>query len=58
VHDTHRPLGDYFDALAEAGLLIERVVEPLPDDAYVAAVPDVGHWRRRPGFLHVRAVLT
>lgn len=57
VHDTHRPLGDYFDALAQAGLLVERVVEPVPDDAYVAAVPEVERWRRRPGFLHVRAVL-
>lgn len=57
VHDTHRPLGDYFDALAQAGLLIERVAEPVPDDAYIAAAPEVERWRRHPGFLHVRAVL-
>jgi hypothetical protein len=31
VHDTHGPLGDYFGALAQAGLLVERVVEPVPD---------------------------
>lgn len=57
VHDTHRPLGDYFDALAQAGLLVERVVEPVPDDAYIAAVPEVERWCHHPGFLHVRAVL-
>jgi SAM-dependent methyltransferase len=58
VHDTHRPLGDYFDALAQAGLLVERVVEPVPDGAYIAAVPEVERWRCHPGFLHVRAVLS
>jgi SAM-dependent methyltransferase len=57
VHDTHRPLGDYFGALAQAGLLVEWVVEPVPDDVYLAAAPEVERWRRRPGFLHVRAVL-
>jgi SAM-dependent methyltransferase len=57
VHDTHRPLSDYFDALAQAGFLIERVVEPVPDDAYIATVPEVERWRLRPGFLHVRAML-
>jgi ubiquinone/menaquinone biosynthesis C-methylase UbiE len=57
VHDTHRPLSEYLEALAQAGLLVERVVEPVPDDAYLAAVPAVERWRRRPGFLHVRAVL-
>lgn len=58
VHDTHRPLTDYFDALSGVGLLVERVVEPIPDDAYVTAVPEVQRWRERPGFMHVRAVLT
>jgi SAM-dependent methyltransferase len=57
LHDTHRPLSDYFNALESAGFLVERVVEPVPDDAYLAAVPEVERWRRRPGFLHVRAVL-
>jgi ubiquinone/menaquinone biosynthesis C-methylase UbiE len=57
VHDMHRPLGDYFGALAQAGLLVERMLEPVPDDAYLAAVPEVERWRERPAFLHVRAVL-
>jgi SAM-dependent methyltransferase len=55
LHDTHRPLTAYFDALASAGMLIERVVEPVPDEAYLAAVRDAPRWRERPGFLHVRA---
>jgi SAM-dependent methyltransferase len=57
LHDTHRPVGDYFGALQDAGFLVERVVEPVPNDAYVAAFPEVVRWRERPGFLHVRALL-
>jgi len=51
----HRPLSAYADALADAGLLIERVREP--------AVPEHAihnrrgaRWRRVPRFLHVRAL--
>lgn len=58
VHDTHRPLSVYSGALAKAGLLVEQIVEPVPDDAYLTGHPDVERWRRRPGFLHLRAVLT
>jgi ubiquinone/menaquinone biosynthesis C-methylase UbiE len=57
VHDTHRPLHQYFDSMERAGFLIERITEPVPDDAYIAAVPDAAHWRERPGFLHLRGVL-
>jgi ubiquinone/menaquinone biosynthesis C-methylase UbiE len=57
LHDTHRSLGDYFGALYDAGFLVERVVEPVPDDAYIAAFPQAARWRERPGFLHVRALL-
>jgi SAM-dependent methyltransferase len=57
LHDTHRPLRDYFAALQDAGFLVERVVEPMPEDAYVAAFPEVARWLERPGFLHVRALL-
>jgi SAM-dependent methyltransferase len=58
LHDTHRPVGDYFDALQAAGFLVERVVEPVPDDAYLAAFPEATRWLQRPGFLHVRARLS
>jgi len=48
-HSEHRPLQAYTDAIADAGLLIERVVEvrePDPSDK----------WHRVPLFLHLRAV--
>jgi len=57
-HDTHRPLSAYLAALTDAGFIAEAVREPVPDDAYLARHPDVGRWRRRPSFLHVRAVRT
>jgi SAM-dependent methyltransferase len=56
-HDVHRPLRDYFDALADAGMLVERLREPAPTDAYVSRFPEVARWRGRPFLLHLRAVL-
>lgn len=55
-HDVHRPLSSYFGALERAGLVVEALREPVPDDAYVADHPRVARWRREPCFLHVRAV--
>jgi SAM-dependent methyltransferase len=55
-HDVHRPLASYFGALERAGLLVEAVREPVPDDAYVADHPRVARWRNEPCFLLVRAV--
>jgi SAM-dependent methyltransferase len=55
-HDVHRPLSSYFGALERAGLFVEAVREPVPDDAYVAEHPRVAPWRREPCFLLVRAV--
>ena len=57
LHDTHRPLEVYFAALHNADFVIERVLEPKPDEAYVAAFPEIKRWLERPGFLHVRASL-
>jgi SAM-dependent methyltransferase len=51
---AHRPLQAYTDALADAGLLIERVREPaVPEPARTARSR---RWQRLPLFLHVRAV--
>jgi hypothetical protein len=36
----HRPLGWYAARLREAGLLIDALDEPRPDDAFAAAKPD------------------
>ena len=51
----HRPLQDYFEALADAGLLIERVREPaIPEAAIVRERSRL--WQRVPLFLHARAI--
>lgn len=52
---AHRPFQAYCDALADAGLLIERVAEPpAPDHSFNH---ERGRrWQRVPLFLHVRAV--
>jgi SAM-dependent methyltransferase len=56
-HDVHRPLRDYFDALAAAGFLVERLCEPTPGEHYVSRFPEVAGWRAAPFLLHIRAVL-
>lgn len=55
-HDTHRPLSSYFDALAEAGFLVERVAEPVPSAEHAAEHTAAARWRERPAFIHARAV--
>jgi SAM-dependent methyltransferase len=52
---AHRPLEAYTEALAGAGLLIERLREPaVPESAIVQ--PSTRRWQRLPLFLHVRAL--
>jgi SAM-dependent methyltransferase len=52
---AHRPLQDYVEALADAGLLIERVREPaIPEAAIVRERSRL--WQRVPLFLHARAM--
>jgi hypothetical protein len=51
----HRPLRDYVEALADAGLLVERVREPtLPEAAVIRERSRL--WQRVPLFLHALAV--
>lgn len=51
----HRPVQTYVEALAAAGLLIERLREPsLPEHASVSERSE--RWRRIPLFLHLQAV--
>jgi hypothetical protein len=56
VRFYHRPISAIVDPLADAGFLIERIPEPLPDpDAF----PDREFYeemRRRPWFFFIRAV--
>jgi SAM-dependent methyltransferase len=50
------PLQWYAEMLESAGLLIETIREPVPDDDHVAFVPSMARRRRVPLFLHLRVV--
>jgi SAM-dependent methyltransferase len=52
---VHRPLQAYADAVAEAGLLVERIREPAVPESGIEA-PRTRRWQRLPMFLHVRAI--
>ncbi len=49
---------DYFQTLADAGLLVERLREPVPSDDAVARNAAYRRWQRVPMFLFLRAVKT
>jgi SAM-dependent methyltransferase len=53
--DAHRPLQEYFGALADAGFLVERVLE-IGEESTEAPWPAALRWRRIPLFLNIRAV--
>jgi SAM-dependent methyltransferase len=55
-HSEHRPLESYVQALADAGLLTERIREVRAPDEVVAGSPGAGRWQRIPMFLHLRAI--
>ena len=55
VQKYHRMLSTLLNGLTDAGLAIERVVEPMPTDDQLRAHPSWIHERRRPIFLLVRA---
>jgi SAM-dependent methyltransferase len=55
-YDRPLPLSRYAAALERAGLLIEALREPVPDDAYVRDRPRAVRHRRVPIYLHFRAV--
>ncbi|MEA2348017.1 MAG: hypothetical protein QOG62_1804 [Thermoleophilaceae bacterium] len=55
LHETHRPLSAYTEALAERGFVIERLVEPRPTYEHLSAHPEAARWLQRPAFLHFRA---
>jgi hypothetical protein len=50
-----RPIQSYVDALADAGLVVERLKETdVPDTGIVR--PRSRRWQRIPLFLHIRAL--
>jgi SAM-dependent methyltransferase len=55
VRKVHRTLATLMNGLVEAGLTIERVVEPLPTEQWLQRHPEARDERRRPMFLLVRA---
>jgi 2-polyprenyl-3-methyl-5-hydroxy-6-metoxy-1,4-benzoquinol methylase len=55
VRRYHRTLATLLNGLIDAGLVIERVVEPAPTDDWLRDHPEHGDERRRPMFLLVRA---
>jgi hypothetical protein len=57
VRFYHRPLSAISDALAGAGFLIERIVEPVPDrEAFADDPAFYQRMMRCPWFLFVRAI--
>lgn len=55
VQKFHRTLSTLLNGIVDAGLVIERVVEPMPDDEALRRRPDWIHELKRPIFLLVRA---
>jgi SAM-dependent methyltransferase len=53
-HSRHRPLADYFAALAASGLVVETLREPAVPETAVTS-PALRRWQRVPLFLHVVA---
>ena len=53
VIKQHRTIGHYLNALVRHGFAIARVEEWAPDDAQIAARPELAEERQRPPFLLV-----
>jgi SAM-dependent methyltransferase len=55
VRKVHRTVATLVNGLVDAGLVVERMVEPVPDERWLADHPQARHERDRPMFLLVRA---
>ena len=55
VRKVHRTVATLMNGLTDAGLTIERVVEPIPSAAWLERHPSMADERRRPMFVLVRA---
>jgi SAM-dependent methyltransferase len=55
VQKYHRTVSTLLNDLIDVGLMIERVIEPVPDHEMLRQRPDWATELRRPGFLLVRA---
>ena len=55
VRKVHRTLATLINGVVEAGLVVERIVEPIPSEQWLRDHPQAGDERRRPMFLLLRA---
>ncbi|HXJ79714.1 MAG TPA: class I SAM-dependent methyltransferase [Candidatus Methylomirabilis sp.] len=55
VRKIHRTFATLINGLTDAGLMVERIVEPVPSEAWLQDRPQFRDERRRPVFLLVRA---
>jgi SAM-dependent methyltransferase len=55
VRKVHRTVSTLVNGLIDAGLVLERVIEPIPSEAWVRDHPEWRDERQRPMFLLVRA---
>ena len=55
VRKAHRTLTTLVNGVLDAGLVLERLVEPMPDEAWLRAHPQATDETRRPMFLLLRA---
>jgi 2-polyprenyl-3-methyl-5-hydroxy-6-metoxy-1,4-benzoquinol methylase len=55
VRKVHRTLATLVNGVVDAGLVVERLLEPVPGEAWLEAHPQMRDERRRPMFLILRA---
>jgi len=55
VRKVHRTMATLINGLVDAGLIVERVIEPVPGQEWLERHPLAQDERRRPVFLLVRA---
>ena len=55
VRKVHRTFSTLVNGVLDAGLLLERVLEPMPTERWLSERPQFADERRRPMFLIVRA---
>lgn len=55
VRKVHRTFATFINGLVDAGLVVERVIEPIPSEQWFRDHPQWADERRRPMFLMIRA---
>jgi len=55
VRKVHRTFATLINGVVDAGLVLERLIEPIPSERWLDAHPDARYERQRPVFLLVRA---